>query len=143
MRKRLSMLNRNCPLCHKGKLRSWTGTSTYFGVKTTSHGVECPACGEVYFTAGEIEREHQIVAKTVVARGIAIGREFRFIRKRARLQAAELAEILGVTPETVSRWENDAVPIPRLAAFALGELYQRPRATRAKLEAFAAAEARR
>lgn len=53
------------------------------------------------------------------------------------LKGAEVAEIIDVRPETVSRWERGEVEIPRLAAFALGEFHDRPRVTRNKLEAFA------
>ena len=34
------------------------------------------------------------------------GKEIRFLRKAADWTAKQLAEIIGVTPESVSRWEN-------------------------------------
>jgi len=36
----------------------------------------------------------------------------------------------------VSRWERDEVEIPRPIAFTLGELFERPRVVRDRLEAF-------
>jgi transcriptional regulator with XRE-family HTH domain len=48
-------------------------------------------------------------------------------------KATEIAELLDVRPETVSRWERGEVDIPRAAAFALGELYEHPHVTKRKL----------
>ena len=43
--------------------------------------------------------------------------------------------MLGVAAETVSRWEGRKLELPPLAAFALGELYERPEIVRETLEA--------
>jgi len=64
-------------------------------------------------------------------------RVFKFVRKKAGLRANEVAEMFGVRKETVSRWERDEVPIPRTAAYALGALFEHPKLTRQRLEAFA------
>ena len=37
---------------------------------------------------------------------------FQFLRSRMRFKANQLAELFGVAPETVSRWENDKSDIP-------------------------------
>lgn len=50
--------------------------------------------------------------------GKPTGEKFRFLRKQAELPAKELAGLLGVTPETVSRWEGGKHEIP-LAVWAL------------------------
>lgn len=39
------------------------------------------------------------------------GREIRFLRKTLEMPAKALAEMLEVSPETVSRWETDKQPI--------------------------------
>jgi putative zinc finger/helix-turn-helix YgiT family protein len=39
------------------------------------------------------------------------GEEIRFLRKMAGLTATDLAKTIGMAKETISRWENDKVPI--------------------------------
>jgi transcriptional regulator with XRE-family HTH domain len=41
-----------------------------------------------------------------MARGLRDGGTFKFIRKALGLRASELGDLLDVSPETVSRWEN-------------------------------------
>jgi hypothetical protein len=45
--------------------------------------------------------------------------------------------MFGARSETVSRWERSEVDVPRTAAYALVELYEHPKITQRKLEAFA------
>lgn len=61
------------------------------------------------------------------------------MRKAAGFRAVEVADLFGVRPETISRWEHGEAEIPRTAAFALAELYKHPRLTRQTFEALAAA----
>lgn len=42
---------------------------------------------------------------------IVLGRELRIIREKLRLTQAEIADRLGVSPNTVARWERDEVRI--------------------------------
>lgn len=39
------------------------------------------------------------------------GEELRFLRKRLKISAAEFSQVLGVTPETLSRMENGRAQI--------------------------------
>ena len=71
----------------------------------------CTHCGEVFFEDADVERVDLAVASALVASGIASGAAFKFVRKVVGIRAAELARLLSVTPETVSRWETDKVPI--------------------------------
>jgi transcriptional regulator with XRE-family HTH domain len=41
-----------------------------------------------------------------MARGLRDGSTFKFIRKALGLRASELGDLLDVSPETISRWEN-------------------------------------
>jgi transcriptional regulator with XRE-family HTH domain len=50
------------------------------------------------------------------------------MRKALGLRATDLAELLDVTPETVSRWETDRVPLDRGALATLGALLRDARA---------------
>jgi putative zinc finger/helix-turn-helix YgiT family protein len=132
------MPNLRCPNCKKtNTLRLWEAPIAVMGVDVLAHGLRCSACGETLFDAKEVERQELEAAHLLVARGIRTGVEFKFIRKLAGLRANELAEMLDVRPETVSRWERGEVEIPRAVAYALGEYHQHPRITRQKLEAFA------
>lgn len=126
-----------CPSCKNEKFRRWDGVVKVCGVEVQTRGDECTKCGEILFAASEVEANERTAATAIVERGIRTPKEFRFVRKAAGLQANELASMLDVRPETVSRWERGEVDIPRPISFALGELFERPRVTRQKLEALA------
>jgi DNA-binding transcriptional regulator YiaG len=53
------------------------------------------------------------------------------MRKELGLKATELADILNVSPETVSRWENGAAAVDRIAWILVAEVVRQPDATRA------------
>ena len=124
------------PTCKKEAMRPWKGKITSMGVELAVAGQRCPSCDETVFDGEEVEQQEREIATAIVARGVRTAEEFKFMRKVADFRANEIAELLDVRPETVSRWERAEAEIPRSAAFALGELYDRPRVTRAKLEAF-------
>jgi len=128
-----------CPICKKGTLHPYEGTEAHLGITIDVTGQRCDACGEILYDAAEVKRQERAFADGVIARGVRTADEFKWVRKSAGLRANEVAELLDVRPETVSRWERGEVEIPRTVAFALGELYDRPRVTRDKLEAFARA----
>jgi transcriptional regulator with XRE-family HTH domain len=89
------------------------------------------------YSLEEVEKLEKADADAIVERGIRTGSELRLVRKVAGLRANELASVLDVTPETVSRWEGGKQTIPRAIAFAVGEIYERPVITRRKLEKLA------
>jgi len=127
-----------CPSCGKGEtFRPWSGKLAVMGVEVAATGKRCSSCDETLFTADEVEQQERAAAELIVARGVRTGEEFRFVRKVAGLRANDVAAMLDATPETVSRWEGGKLAIPRLAAFALGELFEHPKIARRKLEAFA------
>ena len=67
------------------------------------------ACGEKVPGIKNIEGLHIFIANRLIEKkGPLTGKEIRYIRKEMGLQAKELASMLGVSPVTVSRWENDA-----------------------------------
>jgi putative zinc finger/helix-turn-helix YgiT family protein len=127
-----------CPSCKKeNTLRPWEGTLPVMGMEIEGRGRCCKVCGEVLLELSEVERQQRLAAAHLVARGIRSGAEFKFVRKHAGLRANEVADMFGVRKETVSRWERGEVAIPRTAAYALGALFEHPRLTRQRLEAFA------
>ena len=76
----------------------------------------CQACGEWEVVIPKMEQLHRVLAQ-IVAQGKSHlrGSEIRFLRKYLGYSGAEAASALSVTPETMSRWENDKVPISQSA----------------------------
>jgi DNA-binding transcriptional regulator YiaG len=66
----------------------------------------CGTCGERYFAAGIGTAEEKAMTRDLLARQIRDPAVFKWFRGSAGLKATELAELLGVTAETISHWEN-------------------------------------
>lgn len=66
-------------------------------------------------TEPDIPNHQGLVAAAATLRSVIpvklCGTEIKFLRKAIELPAKRLAQLLDVTPETVSRWENDKAPI--------------------------------
>jgi putative transcriptional regulator len=76
----------------------------------------CQSCGEWEVVIPKLEQLHRVLAQTVAqAKSRLRGSEIRFLRKYLGYSGAEAADALSVTPETMSRWENDKVPISQSA----------------------------
>jgi putative zinc finger/helix-turn-helix YgiT family protein len=74
----------------------------------------CPACGESYLSGETLRTLERGVAEALARSGAGSPEAFRYMRKVVGLKAVEVAELFGVTPETVSRWENgERQPEPR------------------------------
>ncbi len=65
----------------------------------------CSSCDERYIGPVVLEAEHAVTRELLV-RQIRDPAVFKRFRKCAGLKSLELAELLAVTPETVSHWEN-------------------------------------
>jgi putative zinc finger/helix-turn-helix YgiT family protein len=70
----------------------------------------CDACGEVFYDGPALESFERMAAEWIAQHGVSSYAELKFIRKAAGIRAADLAEWLGVTPETVSHWETGRHP---------------------------------
>ena len=81
----------------------------------TLMGIEvsrCPECGNYEISIPRVEELHRLIAKTLIEKVTrSTGAEIRFLRKSLGLSAADFARRMGVTIETVSRWEHDSVAI--------------------------------
>ena len=66
----------------------------------------CARCGERTYEAKDLSAADDAITRELVARGVRDAAVFRHLRKTLRLKATDLADLLGVTAETVSRWEN-------------------------------------
>jgi DNA-binding transcriptional regulator YiaG len=91
--------------------------------------------GETVYTLDEVDEHQRQLAAEYVDRGIRTGAEFKLVRKFAELSQGELAGLLDVALESVSRWETGKHEIPRAVAYALGELLRHPKVARRHLEA--------
>jgi putative zinc finger/helix-turn-helix YgiT family protein len=68
---------------------------------------ECPACGEWEVVIPRIELLHQSIARAVSTLPTRLSHEhIRFLRKWLGYSTTDFALVMGVRPETVSRWES-------------------------------------
>lgn len=82
----------------------------------------CKTCGESYFDAAVLKRFELAIAAELARMGRCRPDAFKFMRKALGLSGIALAELLGVEPETISRWENGARGLDRSAFALLGGL---------------------
>lgn len=72
----------------------------------------CPKCDNYEISIPQVEGLHRLIARVLIEKVTRItGDEIRFLRKSLGWSGANFAKHMGVTDETVSRWENDAAPI--------------------------------
>ncbi len=93
----------------------------------TVSGLVCSACGESITELQDGERFDLAVAE-ILAEAAPTGDAFRFLRKVVGLRARDLARMLGLTGDTISRWENGKYAIDRAAFFVLGQIVRERRA---------------
>jgi putative zinc finger/helix-turn-helix YgiT family protein len=104
-----------CPKCLKrevrpGSLAEYTAHVKHDGRvhEVTVHDLavaRCRACGEISFT---LETDDQINRALRAQLGLLQPQQIKELRGR-RFKQQELADLLGIAPETISRWENGAV----------------------------------
>lgn len=96
-----------------GKLKTKKENYRYLACglpNVTLSGVEvrrCGTCGDHEVVIPHIERLHEALAMAVVKQESRLsGSEVRFLRKYLGYSGVDFAGLIGVSPETVSRWEN-------------------------------------
>jgi putative zinc finger/helix-turn-helix YgiT family protein len=81
----------------------------------------CAKCGKTEVAIPAIEDLHRVIGRSVILKlERLMPEEIRFLRKHLGLSQADLGAHLGVSLESVSRWENGAtmgVPAKRLLRF--------------------------
>lgn len=76
---------------------------TLVGVSVT----RCPKCGAFEVEIPRVEELHRTIARAVVKKPAPLTpEEVRFLRKWMGWSGVDFASHMGITPETVSRWEN-------------------------------------
>jgi putative zinc finger/helix-turn-helix YgiT family protein len=84
--------------------------------------IVCQKCGESFVDGPDLERFDLAVASWLSSHGHRSPDAFRFTRKALGLRATDLAELVQVTPETISHWENGHRPVDVGVFALLGEL---------------------
>jgi putative zinc finger/helix-turn-helix YgiT family protein len=68
---------------------------------------KCSSCGEVMPELKNVEHIHRLIADALVKKNTRLtGKEMRFLRKEMGMNSLDFAHAIGVTPVSVSRWEN-------------------------------------
>lgn len=115
-----------CKLC--GQKRAHPGDTVErwtFGdltIAVTVPATVCDACGESLVHGDDLARAENAVTRALIDAGSTDPKAVRWLRKAAGLRAIDLAELLDVAAETVSRWENGARAIDRAALAVLAGL---------------------
>lgn len=82
------------------------------GVRVNTFVARCPKCGAFEVMLPNLEGLHQAITRMLVAKTARLAPpEIRFLRKVLGWSAADFAEHMGTSAETVSRWETGAMPI--------------------------------
>jgi putative zinc finger/helix-turn-helix YgiT family protein len=117
---------KSCAACKVGKLKRGKADArrTVDGItfEGTLPAAVCKSCEEPSWDAAVLERFELQIAAELARMGRCTPATFRFMRKAVGLSGVALAELLGVEPETVSRWENGARRIDRGVFVLLGGL---------------------
>lgn len=119
---------RKCPNCENGTLVPAEQTLheevNGHAFTATVMGSVCPTCGEGLIDGQDLERFELGIAKALLDAGDDSPEVFRLARKTLGLTAADLGNMLRVTVETISRWENGKHPIESMALAILALLVQ-------------------
>src|SRR5579883_1647167 len=101
----------NCSTCEIGTLHpvqdaEYQTTVAGLTFTATLPGERCDHCQAVYHNLGLLSQVDLLIAHRLIHLGLVNGEVFRFLRKTLGLRAADLAALLDVKAETISRWEN-------------------------------------
>lgn len=80
--------------------------------------------GEEGVAVKHVDALHQAIGVALVTeKKILSGKELRFLRNEMDLTQAELGQLMGLTDQSVARWEKDQYEIPNAADSLLRALY--------------------
>ncbi len=82
----------------------------------------CERCGESVIDYQPLHLFNLAIAGKLAELGASSGEAFKFMRKVIGIKAADLAALLHVVPETVSRWETGQRNVDRGAMVVLGAI---------------------
>lgn len=88
---------------------------------TTVLAEKCPSCGETYITPAVLKQARDQTATSLAREGLPHGESFRRFRETLGLKAADLADVLGIAPETICRWEKGRREMDRFVWFLVAQ----------------------
>ena len=68
----------------------------------------CPRCEEEYVDGAMMEKFELLIARHLADNSQRTPQAFQFMRKALGMRAVDLAELIGVGAQTISRYENGA-----------------------------------
>ena len=114
-----------CPHCGGGvarakKEQARVVAGTCFVVRASAFC--CRRCRAVFMPGAVLERVDIEIATVIAMRAAISGQAFRFMRKSLGMRGFEIAALLDVTGETISRWEHGQRPVDSSAWVLVGSL---------------------
>jgi DNA-binding transcriptional regulator YiaG len=80
--------------------------------------------GEEYVSISDIDGLHRAIGLHIVLdKKAPTGQEMRFLRTEMGLSQAELGKLLGVSDQSVARWEKGKTDVPGTAVFSFKVMY--------------------
>lgn len=123
-----------CYACKSERLVSATTTDAFvFGDVTFSVDIpcrRCEDCGEMTTASEDLARAEQVVAHALATHGPMTGSAFRHMRNALDITRADMARLVDVAPETVSRWEVEGRSVDRAAWLLLSTIVDEHQAGR-------------
>jgi len=115
-----------CPFCKEKNLEEQqledVRVIAGFTFKACLSAYECLGCKEQFFQLEELGRFDKEISGWLAQEGILSGEAFRFMRKTIGFRAKELAKLLDLRPETLSRWEKGHRQPDKKAMMVMGDL---------------------
>jgi putative zinc finger/helix-turn-helix YgiT family protein len=115
--------------CHNCKSSLLTQKNLTETLEVTSYiftaqlpALVCEACGEASYAGEDLHRFELAAARKLAEIAEPSGEAVRFLRKSIGLKAIDLAQLLHITPETLSRWENEKLAVDENSFLILGDL---------------------
>lgn len=87
-------------------------------------GKQCLRCGSIFFSATDADYFQLAVAARLADLGALSGEAFAFMRKALGFDAADVADLYGVEPEAVIRWESGDRILDRAVFISLAAVVQ-------------------
>ncbi|MBX3249581.1 MAG: type II toxin-antitoxin system MqsA family antitoxin [Myxococcales bacterium] len=119
------MFRPKCPSCGASMRRATQDVSRSIDslvFEASLPAAECPECGETTFEFQDLARFDLEVAQSLLEHGARSPATLKFVRKALGLKGVEAADLLSISHETLSRWENGKIRPDLNAVAVLGGL---------------------
>ena len=80
--------------------------------------------GEIYLSIADLDGLHRAIGlRIVLTKKAPTGDEMRFLRNELDMSQSDLGKIIGVSDQSIARWEKSQTDIPGPAVFSVKFLY--------------------